>query len=372
MVTRRDALFLGLASSLLTACGGGSDWSAPSPGIPKDEDVVRTAIPSDDWPTATPESQLITSATVNAMMAAAEKLPALRSMLVIRNGKLVAERYFNNALASDLQHVRSVTKTVSSLLVGQAIHDGKISSASATLGELLPTDLAKVPNSVAGNISLRKVLQMRSGMKFDESVSSDVMNNAHSLALMALGLPNLNKNVWNYDSAMSHLPSPIVARAYGETTALALATRILFKPLGIQQVSWDSDPSGANYGSFGLKMRSRDMAKLGLMALDGGQWQGRSLMTREYLIDSMSNHADLGNDGMLTEIGYGYLWWTGMLVGHRIWTAWGHGGQYILLVPAMNMVIVSTSNWRVVHGPAEVNARAAMSAIAVLMATLTS
>lgn len=370
MVTRRDALIFGLAGPLLAACGGGGDDRAPerSPGG-DEEGVIRTNVASDDWPTATPESQSIGSLAVATLMASAERLPTMRSMLVVRNGMLVAERYFNSALASDLQHVRSVTKTVSSMLVGRAIEDGKLSSVSSTLSQLLPAELAQVPNSVAGNITLRKVLQMRSGQKFDDEQSWSILDNGPNLTRVALGLPSAGTSAWNYDSATSHLPSPIVANAYGEANALAVARRTLFAPLGIKEAAWSQDASGTNQGSFGLQLRSRDMAKLGHMALDG-KWQGRTLLPPEYLLNSLTNHAALGTDGAMTDIGYGYLWWSGMLGGHRIWTAWGHGGQFIMLVQDLNMVIVTTSKWKVGWDEAGKNARAATGIIATFLAGL--
>lgn len=363
MVTRRNALILGLGGPLLAACGGGGE-----PG--DNEAVIRTSIASDDWPTGTPESQSITTASVNAMMASADKLPALRSMLVVRNGVLVAERYFNDARASDLQHVRSATKTISSLLIGQAIQDGKIRSVSATLRELLPAELAKVPNSVAGDITLRQVLQMRSGLKFDDASNWDVLFSSPNLAGVALGLPATGRNAWNYDSATSHLPSLILATAYGEANALNVATRKLFAPLGIKEVAWSHDASGATHGSFGLQIRSRDMAKIGWMALDGGRWQGRSIISPDWLAESMTDHASVGSNGVMMSMGYGYLWWSGFMGGHRFWTAWGHGGQFIILVPGVNMVVISTSDWKLAPDPAYNNALAAASAIAGFLATL--
>jgi CubicO group peptidase (beta-lactamase class C family) len=370
MVTRRDALIFGLAGPLLAACGGGGEDRPADRGPGGDEEaVIRTNVASDDWPTATPESQSIGSLAVGALMASAERLPMMRSMLVVRNGMLVAERYFNNALASDLQHVRSVTKTVSSMLVGRAIEDGKLSSVSSTLSQLLPAELAQVPNSVVGNITLRKVLQMRSGLRFDDGANWDTLFHGPNLTRVALGLPFANTSGWNYDSATSHLPSPIVANAYGEANALAVARRTLFAPLGIKEVAWSQDASGSNQGSFGLQMRSRDMAKLGVMALDG-KWQGRTLLSPDYLLNSLSNHAALGTDGAMTDVGYGYLWWTGMLGGHRIWTAWGHGGQYIMLVQDLNMVIVTTSKWNLGSDVAGSNARAATSIIGTFLAGL--
>jgi CubicO group peptidase (beta-lactamase class C family) len=354
MVTRRDMLMMGLAAPLLAACGGGSSGpDVPRPRLPDGEDVTPTNIAADDWPTATPESQAIPAAAMTRFLNDGQAVTGLRSLLVVRNGMLVGERYYNGALSSDLQHVRSATKSVSSLLIGQAIADGRISGTSATVRQLLPREMAQVPNSKVGEVTLLGILQMRGGLAFNDAGRSNDLNTTPNLTLLTLGLQPTGEFNWNYDSASSHLPSAIVAHARGASNVLTSATATLFEPLGIKQVQWNADASGTNYGSFGLKMRSRDFMKIGWMSLDGGRWQGRQVVPTEWLKQSMTSHVRLGDDGDMENIGYGYLWWSGILGSRPVWVAYGHGGQLAILVPSLNMVVVSTARWHVEYGPAD-------------------
>ena len=339
MVTRRTMLMMGLAAPLLGACGGGNGAKAA-----QGERVVSTDLPADDWSTATPDSQGVPASAMQTLMTEGAAISALHSMLVVRNGQLIGEQYFGQARSSDLRHIRSSTKTVCSLLIGQALRDGKISSTASTLAELLPRELAAVPTSVAGAITLQQVLQMRGGQSWDEEAHISQLWETPDLTRFALGLPNTGGHPWNYNSAAAHLLSPILADAYGMDT-LALATRNLFAPLGIRQVAWDRDSRGDYYGSFGLQLRTRDLMKLGVMALAGGAWQGQQVVPASWIVESQRSFASLGDAGSLLQIGYGNLWWTGVLSGYPVVLAWGAGGQYALLVPSLNMVFATSADW---------------------------
>lgn len=343
MVTRRDMLMLGLAAPWLSACGGGGGG-----GSRGGENVVRSAIAEDDWRTGTPDSQGVAPAAMQTLLAEGVQIPVLRSLLVVRNGALIGERYYADGTSSDLRHVRSVTKTVSSLLAGQAIRDGKIRGVQATVAELLPKELALVPGSGAGGITLQQLLHMSSGQQWNENAPNQAWEDARDLTSFALGVPVRAPNPaglsWNYNSAASHLVSPIVADAYGIDT-LALATRNLFEPLGIRQAAWDRDAAGTYIGSYGLQLRARDLMKLAWMALDGGQWQGKPVVPAAWLADSFTSWTDVGFQGNFTDVGYGNLWWTGLLGGHRVVTAWGFGGQFAMLVPDLRMTIATAAVW---------------------------
>ncbi len=331
----------------LHACGGGSGGSASSDAFQNAvHDTVPTAIPADDWPTGAPESQGLTSATMLQLMNGAAKVPFLFSLLVVRNGVMVGESYFNGAKSSDMQEVESITKTVSSLLVGTALRDGKLASTSDTLRALLPREIAMVPNSVAGDVTLGDVLTMRSGLAWNET-AQQAMLASQTLTLSALGLPSdgtRHGNHWNYSSAVSHLLSPILANAYGMNEE-AIATHNLFGPLGIKQSSWVANTAGENFGSFGLHLRTRDLMKIAWMSMQGGQWQGKSVVPAEWLTTSQSNliGGSLGHEASFSQIGYGNLWWNGTMAGKNVIIAWGFGGQFAILVPELQMAIATAS-----------------------------
>lgn len=369
MVTRRNVCMLGALAPLLAACGGGSSSGGNS--VADTDQVIRTSIAADDWPMAAPASQGIADVAMQTFLADAANIAQLRSLLVVRNGQLIGERYYADAQSSDLRHVRSVTKSVSSLLIGQAIRDGKISGVNATMAKLLPTELAQLPNSTAGAITLEQILQMRTGQVWNDDTSIPSVFTASNVTSLALSLPasGVSNPPWNYNSASSHLASPILTRAYG-MSELDLAKRNLFGPLGIKQVAWSHDTTGNNHGSFGLQMRTRDLLKLAWMALDGGLWQGSSVVPASWIASSLTSSANLGTEGPLTKIGYGYLWWTGTLGGHAISLAWGFGGQFAMLVPDLRIAIATAMQWNVPLAQGEENTIRLLTVIARFLQTL--
>ena len=349
MTTRRDILKLALAAPWLAACGGGN-------GSDRSEHAISTSVNADDWPQSPPESQGVPGAAMQALFDGASALPYLYSLVVVRNGQLIGERYYSGARSSDLRSVASITKTVSSLLVGQALAEDKIKSTADTLRTLLPAQTAKAPNAFAAGITLQQLLDMRGGQQWDEEARQLDATGAPDMTAFALALPSdgsVPGTRWNYTTASSHLLSPILAEAYG-IDELELATRKLFGPLGISSSAWSRDTTGTVHGSFGLQLRTRDLAKLGWMALDGGNWQGRSIVPAAWLADSLAGHvAGLGEHSDLKKVGYGNLWWNGTLGGQRVVMAWGYGGQYAMLVPALRLVIASAAELNVPYRTAD-------------------
>lgn len=360
MINRRDLLKLGLALPLLKACGGG--------GPENNDRVVSSAIVADDWPTATPESQAISSSAMQRLLKDGESLAAMRSILVVRNGQLIGEQYYSGAKSSDLLHIRSATKTVSSLLIGQAIRDGKISDTSVLLQSLLARELSLVPGAAAGAIPLRRILQMRGGLQWNESDLMQQIFTSPNLTEMILRQPATGAANWNYDSGSSHLLSPILANAYGMSDALAVATRILFEPLGIGQVAWSRDASGVNHGSFGLQLRPRDLTKIAWMSVDGGQWGGRSVVPASWLAESHTSHVALNLGDTLTRGGYGYLWWMGTLGGQEVKIAWGFGGQFAILVPGLRLAVTTAAQWYIPLAEGSRNADAILAMVGKFLA----
>lgn len=272
--------------------------------------------------------------------------PYLYSALVVRNGQLIGERYYNGAQSSDLRSVASVTKTVSSLLVGQAIEGGKIASTSDTLAKLLPAELARTPNAYAAGITLQQLLDMTGGQQWDESVRQRDATGAADMTAFALALPSdgrVQGKTWTYSTAASHLLSPILKNAYG-IDELAIAQAKLFEPLGIRNSAWSRDTTGMVHGSFGLQLRTRDLMKLAWMCMQGGQWQGRAVVPADWLTKSLTPYVKgLDDEGAMQNVGYGNLWWAGTLAGLEVHSMQGYGGQYAFLVPQLNLTIATAA-----------------------------
>ena len=367
MASRRDFIIWGMAAPWLVGCGGDGN---------SDDGAMATSIPADDWLTGTPESQGVLTASLQALVAGGTTLPYLYSLVVIRNGVLVGEQYYAGAKSSDLRHVASCTKTVSGLLTGIALNEGRISSTSAMLSNLLASQLAATPNAYSAGTTLQQLLNMRSDQAWDENTQLPQLDAAQSATAFALALPSdgMPRGYhWNYSTASAHLISPILKNAYG-MDELAIANAKLFGPLGIQQVAWQRDPSGEIRGSYGLQMRTRDLAKIGWMSMQGGQWQGRSVVPPDWLSVSQTSitfHVpDLGSDGAMTHIGYGNLWWTGTLGGQPVVLAWGHGGQFAILVPGLQLLVATQAVYDVSMAQASAQETAIHDLVGNFIATL--
>jgi len=362
-ISRREFVLTGVAA--LAGCGGGGgggsavgETFAPPP-----------TTPPTDWAEATPSSQGVSAESMDTLLAADASVPNLRALLVVREGLLIGERYYGGASSADLFQIRSATKSVTSMLVGQALADGRLPGLDATMAQLLPQALAAVPGSSAGPIALGRTLTMRSGIQLDDT-SLDFQRQQDDFTRFALSLPVHDTGEWHYESAGSHLPSPILQRIDG-VNLQAIATRDLFAPLGIEQSAWESDRQGTSIGSYGLQLRTRDFIKLAWMALDGGRWQGRQVVPSDWLAESHATQADVwDSDGAFEQVGYGYLWWTGRLGGKPVVLAWGFGGQFAVLVPSLRMTIATNCYWNVDDYQGGLQERALFAAMASFLSML--
>ncbi|MES2017502.1 MAG: serine hydrolase [Pseudomonadota bacterium] len=356
MLKRRDILGLALLAPWLSGCGGGGGGS---------EQPIPTPIKADDWATDTPGNHGIAAATMQALLDEGASHPFLYSLLVVRNGLLIGERYYHGAQSSDLRSVASITKTVGSILIGQAIADGKIASTGDTLAKLLPGELAKTPNPYAAAITLQQVLDMTGGQQWDEGSRQLDATNSPDMTAFALGLPaGSHGKSFNYSTAAAHLVSPILHNAYG-VDELAVATNRLFAPLGIKQSAWSRDATGMVHGSFGLQLRTRDLMKIGLMALQGGKWQGANVVAAAWISKCLAPTVNgLPQDGPIVNHGYGNLWWSGVIAGLEIHLAAGFGGQFAMLVPELNLVLATAAELNVSYSTAGAQQLAILNTLA--------
>jgi CubicO group peptidase (beta-lactamase class C family) len=245
--------------------------------------------------------------------------------------------------------------------VGKAQAEGLLSSIDAPLPVLLPQyfDGAAAAQEYADKrtMTLRQLLQMRSGLAFDE----DTLNTGgyggeelleENLTAMALGFPVAHPpgESWNYSTLDTQLISAIVQEAAGEPLAAFTAAH-LFAPLGVETFEWSHDGAGTTIGGQNLSMTPRDMAKLGLLYLHGGAWEGNQLVPNEWVTLSLTPQNErlfFPPSGQVETIDwYGYHWYTWKgewFFGYRSFQAAGYGGQQVLVFPELNLIIVTTAN----------------------------
>jgi CubicO group peptidase (beta-lactamase class C family) len=332
---RRGAVLLAIA--LVTAgCG---ESTAPGGSRPP----IDLSAP---WVVASPASQGVDSALLAVAYAAAARTAGLRSLLVARNGFLVGEQYFGTVTADSLSDVRSVTKSVMSLLVGIAIAHGALAGTDEPLDRLLHPPVATIDGEQA-RITVEHLLTMTSGFEWDESTAAGY--NAWVLApdqiqyLLDRPLSDPPGTRFNYNSAAVHLLSAGLSEATG-LTAAAFADRYLFTPLGITVHTWETDNRGYSNGGSGLALRSRDLARIGELVLQHGASGAVQVVPASWIDRMLAVHEHTHTSyGPLSNFDYGYLWWLTTIRGHAAALAWGYRGQYLLLIPDLRLVVVATA-----------------------------
>jgi CubicO group peptidase (beta-lactamase class C family) len=335
----------GLAA--LAGCGDSTAPVTPAPSDPVDL--------SAEWSVAAPEAEQVDGARLSAALDGAAAIAGLRSVLVVRHGRLIAERYLAGGRADSLYALRSVTKGVMSLLVGLAIERGVIRGPDQPLAELLHPPLPPL-DATRGAITIGDLLTMTSGFQWDEGTGVTEYNNwvlapdqiAYLLARPIVSPPG---TTFNYNSAAVHLLSAVLEVNAGGTAAFADAE--LLGPLGVHARDWELDNRQIPNGGAGLYLRPRDMAKIGQLVLQRGRSGAKAVVPADWIDEVTRRHLGTGTPlGALGVLDYGDLWWFGAVNGHRVVLAWGHGGQFIFMAPDLALVVVTTATWQGIGGDA--------------------
>ncbi len=288
----------------------------------------------------------------------------LRAVMVATDDRIVFERYYGTDQDA-YWGVQSVTKTVVSTLVGIALHEGLIGSLDDTLARLLPK-YASVMSPAVARTSLRQLLTMTAGFPSGDEAAGPAFIKSEDWVREILTHPESPPGThFVYSNGNSHLLAAILEEATG-TSALNFARSRLFGPLGIDTraafrgaethgplakywaayehagFAWPVDPQGVSQGWWGIKLRPRDMVKLGQLFLNGGRWGEQQVVPEGWVDDATTQQ--VAADGLGD--GYGYQWWTATLDGDQVFEALGYGGQVIQVVPGRNVVVVTATEVR--------------------------
>ena len=316
----------------------------------------------DGWKVAAPETVGLESATLCALVPRfnAWTQADVHAVLVVRHGTLVFEHYFKGAdenwgrslgtvdFGPDVKHdLRSITKSVTSLLLGIAIDRGWVPGVDAPVLSLLPL-YAELRSAELDRITLRHLLTMSAGLKWDENLPYSDYDNSETQMDLApdpyryvLTRPVDTKPgaVWNYSGGSAVLISAMLHQATGKTEDV-LAQELLFDPLGISDVAWERFPgNGEPIAASGLRMRPRDLIKLGQLVLNHGMWGGKQIVPAAWIEASITPRIQASQLYF-----YGYQWWLGrsLLNGREVdWAVGlGLGGQRLFIVPQLDMVVL--------------------------------
>ncbi|MGE5222107.1 MAG: serine hydrolase domain-containing protein [Omnitrophica WOR_2 bacterium] len=295
--------------------------------------------PTQGWRASSPEEQGMDSHKLAQMLEDIQKQQlGLHSLLVIRNGYLVSETYFE-PYRQDTQHVLySCTKSFISTLIGIAMDKAYIDRTDHRILDFFSGRTFANLDSQKEAMTLEDLLTMRSGLDWregDPAIQAMYQSQDWVKYVLDIRIAALPGSQFNYCSGCSHLLSAILQQATGMNTR-DFAGQYLFKPLGITNVRWDTDSAGIPIGGWGLYLTPRDMAKLGYLYLHNGQWDGQQIVSASWVQNATQKHTDTDGD-----LGYGYQWWTYPSL--AAYSALGLYGQTIFVIPGSDLVIVTTA-----------------------------
>jgi CubicO group peptidase (beta-lactamase class C family) len=304
---------------------------------------------------STPAAEGLDPGLTAELYADAERLKAIRGLLVVKNGRLIAERYFNGGAIDRPALLQSVTKSVTSALVGIALERGCLRSVDQRMVDFFPELEERIADPRKREITIRQMLQMRAGYGWEGADSTrwqGLIGGDYLPLIVDFPLDRAPGTGFDYSNVTSHLLGVIVGRAC-DTDLLPFARQHLFDPIGARAGEWGMDPYGYRYGHAELQLTARDMARFGLLYLNHGAWDGRQVVASDWVDASLTGYSSGINTAGLRsgtvgryfrDAEYGYQWWSARVGDRRFDFAWGHGGQMIVLLHDLDMVLVVTTD----------------------------
>jgi len=303
-------------------------------------------------PRSTPEAEKVNPKGIANYVEAVTKADmGIHSVMIVRNGKVVAEHWFGDNAANKPHILNSVSKTFTSTAIGFAVTEGKLKVTDKVIS-FFPDKLPAEVSPYLQELEIRHLLTMSVGHDLDPSpIVREPGNEDWVKAFLAYPIDHKPGTVYVYNSLATYMLSAIIQKVTGEKLINYLYPR-LFRPLGIVGAVWNECPNGINVGGWGLYVKTEDMAKLGLLYLQKGNWNGIQLLPESWIDAASRSHIKSLPAGARAENiktrpedsdwlqGYGFQLWRSR---HNSYRADGAGGQYILILPEKNAVIAVTA-----------------------------
>ena len=273
-------------------------------------------------------------------LASAKQMPRLHSLVASVRGIVVLERYFNGAGAARAANVKSVAKSLISALVGIAIDRRLIPGPDTPIVTYFP-QLKRDPDRRKLEITVEDLLTMQPGLESTSNRNYGRWVQSRNWVEHALSRPMLAGpgEVMDYSTGNTHLLSAILTRVSG-TTTWQFANEHLARPLGFTLARWPRDPQGIYFGGNDMLLTPRQMLAVGELYLRRGRVGDAVVVPERWIATSIVPRGRSGWSGQR----YGYGWWVREIAGHDAYYAWGFGGQYIVVVPEIETVVVATSS----------------------------
>ncbi|NIR52312.1 serine hydrolase [candidate division KSB1 bacterium] len=311
--------------------------------------------PTQSWRTGHPADHGLNERSLRQLVRKIEKggkNRGIHSLLIVKDGYLVMEEYFHGS-DEDIHTLQSVTKSITSTLVGAAIHHGFIQSLDQKVLSFFPEydDIKHLDENKAA-ITLRHALTMQTGMAWYGESHLRPLNRYHGDRMKYVLDYKMDRSPgekWYYNSGIAILLGGLLENAANMNTA-DFAYQYLFEPLGIYAREWYSYRNIPHTGG-GLDLKPRDMARIGYLYLRDGIWENKRIVPENWVTEATRRHVPRARKLKgLPPFGYGYMWWLAPLDKNdtdtskpaEIYMAWGYMGQFIFVIPKYDMVVVFT------------------------------
>jgi CubicO group peptidase (beta-lactamase class C family) len=278
---------------------------------PAPASLEAAAADSAVFPIGPPAPPLFIADRLERMLAEADRMTALTSLIISRRDSVLVENYYRGLRPSQTINVKSVSKTLLSPMVGIALRDGLLEDVRQPLSELLPDYYEILERRGAldprkNDIELRHLLSMRTGIETASFGNYGAWAASPDWAYDQLRRPMVCDpgECHEYSTGNTHLLSVILTRSSGRSLRRYMLDE-LFRPMGIPLGEWDRDPQGRYLGGNNMSLRPRDMLKFGQLYANGGRFADRQLVPEEWVTDSWRSTGSSPWNGH----GYGYLWW---------------------------------------------------------------
>jgi len=267
-------------------------------------------------------------------------MPRLNSLLISRDGELIVESYFNGTDRWQRANVKSVSKSILSALIGIAIEQGHIEGIDQPIADYYGDRLAESKRA----ITIGNLLSMQAGLETTSFYNYGAWVLSDDWIRFALKQPLQSPpgTRMHYSTGNTHLLSDILTRASGQSTH-EFANAHLAGPLDFRLAPWPKDPQGIYFGGNDMELTPRQMLAFGELYMNDGRYRGKQVVPSGWVKDSLVPRVRSTRD---PDRQYGLGWWVKEMSGVATAYAWGYGGQFILLVPDLDLVVVTTSDSR--------------------------
>lgn len=270
-----------------------------------------------------------------------EELKPLKSVVVARDGRVVAEHGYRGHTPSESTNIKSASKSIISALVGIAIGKGLLEGPDQKIAPILKADLPASPDPRLNEITIGNLLSMQAGLDRMSGANYGRWVSSRNWVRFALSQPFADQpgGEMLYSTASTHLLSAILTKVGGKST-LALAREWLGPVEGFRIGAWERDPQGIYLGGNQMAMSARSLLAFGELYRNGGRTdEGKQVVPADWVAQSWQYRTNSRFSGDE----YGYGWFTRQIGGEQVHFAWGYGGQMLYIVPTLNLTVVMTS-----------------------------